>query len=119
MKAEGKICESCNEKPATTHSKNPDWCGYELCGECADEYDNRAPLGQAEGVTAAGVTRYLDAVPDELLAKKVERKIEAEGEQAWQQEQRRREEEQQRKEAADKAHDIYLASLPDPEEETP
>jgi hypothetical protein len=31
------------ETPATTHSRNPDYYGYELCEECAAEYDSRAP----------------------------------------------------------------------------
>lgn len=39
-------CESCLENgthtPATTHSKNPDYIGYDLCGSCAAEYDSRA-----------------------------------------------------------------------------
>ena len=38
-------CESCSvsgiEVAATTHSVNPDFCGYELCDECAAEYDSR------------------------------------------------------------------------------
>lgn len=39
-------CESCAEGgihgvPATTHSKNPDYSGYNLCAECAAEYDSR------------------------------------------------------------------------------
>ena len=38
-------CESCSvsgiEVAATTHSVNPDFCGYELCDECATEYDSR------------------------------------------------------------------------------
>ena len=38
-------CESClvagEHTPATTHSKNPDWSGYDLCEECAAEYDRR------------------------------------------------------------------------------
>jgi len=27
--------------PATTKSGNPDWSGYDLCDECADEYNSR------------------------------------------------------------------------------
>lgn len=38
------LCESCHERPATTHSTNPDWRGYELCAECAAEYDKRPPV---------------------------------------------------------------------------
>jgi hypothetical protein len=38
-------CESCLEggqhTPATTRSTNPDYAGYALCHECADEYDRR------------------------------------------------------------------------------
>ena len=34
--------------PATTHSTNPDWCGYELCEECAAEYDGRQAQGEAK-----------------------------------------------------------------------
>lgn len=30
--------------PATTHSTNPNWSGYDLCEECAREYDNRLPV---------------------------------------------------------------------------
>jgi len=30
--------------PATTHSTNPDWSGYELCEECANEYNKRESL---------------------------------------------------------------------------
>lgn len=39
------ICESCvvaGEKvPATTRSVHPDYSGYDLCDECAGEYDKR------------------------------------------------------------------------------
>jgi superfamily II helicase len=42
------LCESCLvasiKTPATTHSTNPDWAGYELCEECAQEYNNRKPI---------------------------------------------------------------------------
>lgn len=41
-----RTCESCHEKPATTHSTNPDWSGYDLCAECAAEYDKRARIHQ-------------------------------------------------------------------------
>jgi hypothetical protein len=39
-------CESCAEGgqhgvPATCHSSNPDWSGYDLCDECRAEYDSR------------------------------------------------------------------------------
>lgn len=38
-------CESCLvagiHTPATTHSRNPDYSGYDLCAECAAEYDSR------------------------------------------------------------------------------
>ncbi len=44
---ETKICESCNEKPATGHCKNPDYSGYCLCDECITEYDSR-PSGVIE-----------------------------------------------------------------------
>ena len=42
-------CESCaatgeHGVPATTHSTNPDWSGYNLCQECANEYDSRVPI---------------------------------------------------------------------------
>ena len=41
-------CESClqagEHAPATTHSMNPDWIGYELCAECAEHYDAHPPL---------------------------------------------------------------------------
>jgi len=51
-----KLCESCLvggiEREATTHSKNPDWSGYELCEECAAEYDSREPLGYIEEVAS-------------------------------------------------------------------
>jgi hypothetical protein len=41
-------CESCAHSgqygvPATTHSINPNWSGYNLCDECAAEYDSRMP----------------------------------------------------------------------------
>ena len=42
-------CESCAvagiKREATTHSKNPDWSGYDLCNECAAEYDKRPVIG--------------------------------------------------------------------------
>jgi len=31
--------------PAVGHTKNPDWSGYDLCQECIDEYEERAPIG--------------------------------------------------------------------------
>ncbi len=38
-------CESCLatgvKTPATTRSVNPEFSGYELCEECAAEYDSR------------------------------------------------------------------------------
>lgn len=38
-------CESCRvaglDRPATTHSTHPDFSGYNLCAECAEEYDGR------------------------------------------------------------------------------
>ena len=39
-------CESCavagrEVAAATTHSVNPDFSGYNLCAECAAEYDGR------------------------------------------------------------------------------
>jgi len=38
-------CDSCRETgihtPATGHSTNPDWSGYDLCDECRAEYDSR------------------------------------------------------------------------------
>lgn len=41
-------CESHLEAgervPATTRSTNPDWSGYQLCAECAAEYDSRPPV---------------------------------------------------------------------------
>jgi hypothetical protein len=43
-------CASCLENSihtlATTHSINPDFAGYELCNECAAEYDARRPQTQ-------------------------------------------------------------------------
>ena len=45
-------CQSCLESgihtPATTHSTNPDYAGYDLCEECAAEYnlDGELPLRQ-------------------------------------------------------------------------
>lgn len=44
-------CESCAEAgqhgvPATTHSSNPDWSGYDLCAECAAHYDAEGPIGE-------------------------------------------------------------------------
>lgn len=51
-----KLCESCLQTgiqtPATTHSVNPDWSGYDLCEECAAEYDSRRPTA-TEGMTDA------------------------------------------------------------------
>jgi len=48
MNNEITLCESCLvegiKTPATTHSNNPDFSGYELCEECAKEYDSRSPL---------------------------------------------------------------------------
>ncbi len=42
------LCESCLganiSTPATAHSTNPDWEGYDLCDECQKEYDNREPI---------------------------------------------------------------------------
>ena len=39
------LCESCLiggiEREATTQSTNPGFAGYELCAECAAEYDSR------------------------------------------------------------------------------
>lgn len=44
------FCESCLvagiQTPATTHSTNPEWSAYDLCDECADEYNQR-PLDYA------------------------------------------------------------------------
>ena len=39
------MCEvpGCDNE-ATTKSVNPDWSGYEMCQECAAEYDSRKPL---------------------------------------------------------------------------
>ena len=71
-----------------------------------------------EDVTAAGMATYLGAVPDELLAKRVERKIDGERDQAEADEEKRRHEEEERVRKADEAYDAYLKSLPDPEEET-
>ena len=38
-------CESClvagEHTPATTRSINPEFAGYDLCAECAAEYDKR------------------------------------------------------------------------------
>ena len=45
FEAEVTWCESCDaagiKREATTHSTNPDWSGYDLCTECAAEYDRR------------------------------------------------------------------------------
>ena len=42
---EQKDCESClvagEHTPATTRSINPDFSGYDLCAQCAAEYDSR------------------------------------------------------------------------------
>ena len=47
-RARTTACESCAvagvDRPATTHSTNPDWSGYDLCDECAAEYDQRPPI---------------------------------------------------------------------------
>jgi len=44
-------CESCAEggieTEATTYSSNPEWSGYELCEECAGEYNSRPPVDRA------------------------------------------------------------------------
>lgn len=44
--AEHGECPSCltagQHRPATTRSANAEWAGYELCEECAAEYDSRA-----------------------------------------------------------------------------
>lgn len=44
-------CDSCLEAgihtPATTHSTNPEWSGYDLCEECAEEYNQRPPINSA------------------------------------------------------------------------
>ena len=41
-------CQSCDiagiKQEATTHSTNPDWSEYDLCEECAAEYDKRPPI---------------------------------------------------------------------------
>jgi superfamily II helicase len=41
-------CDSCLEAgehtAATTHSSNSDWDGYNLCDECAAEYDKRGRI---------------------------------------------------------------------------
>ena len=43
-------CESClmtgDRVIATTHSTRPEWSGYNLCEECAAEYNNREYLGE-------------------------------------------------------------------------
>ncbi|MBW1953636.1 MAG: hypothetical protein JRI66_11235 [Deltaproteobacteria bacterium] len=43
-----KLCESClasgRKVPATTRSRNPDYAGYELCEDCAREYDSRVQV---------------------------------------------------------------------------
>lgn len=46
-------CESCAENgthgvPATGHSTNPEWSGYNLCDECQAEYNGRDPVNQAQ-----------------------------------------------------------------------
>ena len=45
LKRAGAECESClasgDHRPATTHSRNPNFAGYALCAECAAEYDSR------------------------------------------------------------------------------
>lgn len=45
-------CESClvtgEHVPATGHSTNPDWSGYDLCDECIAEYNSRAPINSAK-----------------------------------------------------------------------
>jgi hypothetical protein len=49
-----KYCDSCAQAgeivPATTKSVNPDWEGYDLCEECAREYDSRSPILEADPV---------------------------------------------------------------------
>jgi len=44
-------CESCAvtgiKTPATGHSNNPEWSGYDLCDECIAEYDSRQPINTA------------------------------------------------------------------------
>ena len=30
--------------PATGHSSNPEWAGYNLCDKCLAEYNNRQPI---------------------------------------------------------------------------
>ena len=46
MNATADECESCAASgqygiPATTRSANPDYAGYNLCAECAAEYNSR------------------------------------------------------------------------------
>jgi len=52
------LCESCAEDGfdnlATTRSTNPDWAGYDLCDDCAADYDERRPIYE---VSTVG-TRY-------------------------------------------------------------
>jgi hypothetical protein len=48
------------EVPATTRSVNPDWSGYDLCDECAAEYDAR-PLTRARAEYDADQLAAYDA----------------------------------------------------------
>ena len=45
-------CESCRVigewTEATTKSSNPDWSGYNLCEECAAEYNQRPPVNSCK-----------------------------------------------------------------------
>ena len=49
------LCESCLMvgigTPATTHSINLDWSGYNLCDECAEEYNNRESIDDSEAIS--------------------------------------------------------------------
>lgn len=62
-----KTCESCNEHYATTRSTNPDWSGYNLCAECAAEYDARPPVGIVQAVRERVEYRVSDGVESEYF----------------------------------------------------
>jgi hypothetical protein len=53
-------CDSCRDTDdhtsATARSINPDWSGYDLCGECAAKYDAECVAKPASALTAEALS---------------------------------------------------------------
>jgi len=60
----GIPCASCAaaglDTDATTTSAHPDWAGYDLCLECAAEYDARPPVESGRRPAHPRDRRFID-----------------------------------------------------------